>query len=376
MKHRARTIDFETLYKGLNDRVASGSVTEARDFKNPNLRLYTYSRDCAYDKLWDEISLLARGLIIDVENRKVVATPWEKFFNAFENGESIPDEPFRAYEKVDGSLIIVFHDGIEWRMVTKGSFWSEQAQWAQKWFKDKDLSHLTPGSTYLFEAVYPENRIVVNYAKPAMVLLGGYNADGLEYSDEQLRLIAKSLNTRVAHYLPFDSVADMLTTAETLPITQEGFVVRFESGKRIKIKGEEYLRVHRLVSHLTPLGVWEYMKNGDNLSDIRKELPEEFHQDYDNILSLLFNEINGIVNEVRLAAKVLKNLEDKEVGLISDKLSPNVKKFIFAYRKANGNLLANDKARNGLFRAIRPTSNILPGYHPSSFTTRFQDEEF
>jgi hypothetical protein len=54
------------------------------------LRLYCYSSSCVYGGQWNDATLIARGLVLDVDKQAVVATPFPKFFNAFERGESIP----------------------------------------------------------------------------------------------------------------------------------------------------------------------------------------------------------------------------------------------------------------------------------------------
>ena len=48
------------------------------------------------------------------------------------------------------------------------------------------ISSLEPGTTYLAEATYPENRIVIHYAEPALFMLGALESDGLEMTYEEL----------------------------------------------------------------------------------------------------------------------------------------------------------------------------------------------
>lgn len=96
----------------------------------------------------------------------------------------MPSLPFEVFEKLDGSLIIVFHHRRRWWATTKGEFNSDQARWAQAQLEHSDLSALTSGSTYLFEAVHPGNRIIVRYDQPALVLLAAYNQDGRELEYE------------------------------------------------------------------------------------------------------------------------------------------------------------------------------------------------
>ena len=77
------------------------------------------------------MTLAARGLILDHAARRIVATPFPKFFNAGERDGTIPDLPFETTEKLDGSLIIIFHHRGRWRTATTGAFDSDQAVWAQ-----------------------------------------------------------------------------------------------------------------------------------------------------------------------------------------------------------------------------------------------------
>ena len=48
----------------------------------------------------------------------------------------MPDLPFETMEKLDGSLIIIFHHNGRWRTATKGSFTSSQAQWAENFLEN------------------------------------------------------------------------------------------------------------------------------------------------------------------------------------------------------------------------------------------------
>ena len=96
------------------------------------LSIYNYSRECQYGGKWDDITLNCRGLVLD-DGGNVIAKPFPKFFNYEEHiaEESklppIPNENFEVYEKMDGSLGIVFNYDGEWYMATRGSFQSDQA---------------------------------------------------------------------------------------------------------------------------------------------------------------------------------------------------------------------------------------------------------
>ena len=115
---------------------------------------------------------------------------------------------FEVFEKVDGSLGILHHFDGTWRAATKGAFNSPQARWIESRLALQDLSALTPGTTYLVEAIYPENRIVVRYDTAELVLLAAYREDGLELSLSDLNEVGAQLDWRVARRHAFASFAD------------------------------------------------------------------------------------------------------------------------------------------------------------------------
>jgi hypothetical protein len=103
--------------------------------------------------------------------RRIVARPFAKFFNYGTPQAVIPAEPFVVTEKIDGSLGILYYLDGEPHIATRGSFTSEQAARARRCCASYEIEW-TPGTTPLFEIVYPENRIVVDYGdRRELVLL-------------------------------------------------------------------------------------------------------------------------------------------------------------------------------------------------------------
>lgn len=370
MIHPAHAIPFDDLVRGLQEARDAKLVSEkaAGDF-----RLYCYTQKAVYDRQWSDITLAARGLILDLNQRRIAATPFQKFFNAGERGDPIPDEPFEVSEKLDGSLIIIWHDDACWRCCTKGSFDSIQARAAADLLAHRHLGALVPGVTYLAEYVAPTNRIVVRYPTEELVFLAAYDAEGVELPGAGVRDVAMSLGWRWARPRAFASIEDMLVRADDLAADEEGFVVRFSGGLRLKIKGAEYRRIHALISRCTPLAVWEAMAAGDSMDMMRRQLPEEFWSDFDAITALLAMRSDDLIRDVRGAAVPIAGWSDKDVGLRLREFPEHVRPFVFAYRKSGGDLLIG-KPRAALFRAIRPTGNVLPGYEPSYAMNRVIEE--
>ena len=225
-----------------------------------------------------------------------------------------------------------------------------------------DLSPLTLGTTYLFEAVYPENRIVVRYQEPALVMLAAYDADGRELTCDEVQATSRALGWPAARRHEFVSIGDMVSHAATLPRDDEGFVIRFSNGLRLKLKGAEYRRIHALISRCTPLAMWEAMAAGDDMSAIRRDLPEEFWADFDDIVRLLTENIAAIEARVTEVAASVAHLSDKELGLSLNSLPADARPYLFVFRKLGA---ITGKSREALMRSVRPTGNVLTGYVPS-----------
>lgn len=371
--HPARQMPFDVLVAGLDDAVAKGMV-KRRDSAELGVSMYTYTERCVYEGAWDAFSLVARGLIIDHVNGRLVATPFPKFFNVGELLAVIPDLPFEAFEKLDGSLIIAFHHAGEWRTATKGSFDSDQAKWAKARLDDSFHDHMDEGSTYLFEAVYPENRIVVHYAEPALVLLGAYWSDGEEHDPIDLGLLV-ALNgdgwrrPQVTH---FEDLGELVELAKGLPSSLEGYVLRFADGSRVKVKGDEYKRIHALMSNAGPLQVWASLLAGDDMQALRRDLPEEFWEDFDQIHNILMARFLALFQKLVAKSKEVDVFNDKELGLRLTEIDEDVRPFMFPFRKS-GHIL-HPRLKETMWRAIRPTGGVLDGYTPSYAVSAVQSE--
>lgn len=238
-----------------------------------NLFIYNYTPKAQYERLWNEWTLACRGLILDAEGH-VVARPFPKFFNLSElDPAQIPVEPFTVYEKMDGSLGILYwlNDGPA--MATRGSFMSEQARWATALLHSR-YAHthdkLDRSKTYLFEVIYPTNRIVVDYGdREDLVLLAVIdNATG---QDEALPAVGFPVVPQ------YDGIADFGTLSALDTPNSEGFVVKFASGLRVKIKLAEYVRLHRILTGVSNVAIWEYMATGQSLDELLDAVPDEFY---------------------------------------------------------------------------------------------------
>ena len=74
--HPGTSWPFHELHAALSERVAARSVKAVVAPDNPNLVLYCYTHHAVFDRLWDPIVELARGLVLDHARGGVVARPF------------------------------------------------------------------------------------------------------------------------------------------------------------------------------------------------------------------------------------------------------------------------------------------------------------
>lgn len=134
-QHLAVEVPFKALYASLMDEVEKGNVNRTVD-DSGDLELFSYSIECQFEGSWNKYNLLARGLVLCPQQKKVVALTYPKFFNYGECSPYIPNEPFITTGKIDGSLGIIYFWNNEWQVNTRGSFKSEQAKWAKNWLSE------------------------------------------------------------------------------------------------------------------------------------------------------------------------------------------------------------------------------------------------
>jgi len=237
------------------------------------LSIWNYSPEVQYRQLWDDITLQCRGKVTDDEGN-VVARPFKKFFN-IEEGKHNPTEEFEVFEKMDGSLGILFNYKDEWILATRGSFTSEQSKKGRELLEKYPLEKLDKNNTYLFEILFIENRIVVDYkGYEGLVLLGAFNTEtGEELPYSELKLLEGFDIVK-----KYDGIKDYTTLKSLIDNNAEGFVVRFSNGDRMKIKGEEYLRLHKIMTNISTTGVWEHLSTGGDINELLKNVPDEFYK--------------------------------------------------------------------------------------------------
>lgn len=310
----------------INQLLSDGRIIKSEHPSYP-LWILNYSASTQYDKFWTPLTLMCRGLVINYNTGEIVARPFPKFFN-WEELTSIPNEPFEIYEKLDGSLGIIFQYNGEWLLASRGSFVSEQSIMGGNILQTKYVNSLQTkfgGSplTFLVEIIYTENRICVDYGNTEdLIGLAIINTEtDKELPIELFTEIGMKSAKRYSNLtnLSFDRLK------EIIPNTEEGFVILFQSGFRMKIKGEEYLRLHKIVTNVSSKTIWEHLSTELNMDELLERVPDEFYNwvkrtkteletEYKSIESksiYMFQSVKGFQTRKEIAEH-LSNFEHKD----------------------------------------------------------------
>lgn len=324
--------------------------------KHPSTDLYIvgyHNRKPGLPIVWDEINKQLRGLIIDKQGN-IVARSFPKFFTFKDylttnriilgSGDTvkIPDCGYKIYEKVDGTMSILYWVDGKPFLASQRSFTSPNAVKATEILYSKYIhlfSKLRKDVTYIFEAIYPNTKVMVNYdEREDLVLIGQIeNNTGLELPLEDIGFpVAKEYTTQYGHINDFEELAKL-----DIP-NLEGFVITYENHIKIKIKFPWFSEAHALADKIimqnyfllenkkklsnllgfehkkvSNIDIWDCLKNSKTLETIMYKVPEDY---YSTGFEVWVNEIVQELNEQK--AKILEEQPNIENGLLWNSIKP------------------------------------------------------
>jgi RNA ligase len=295
------------MYEKIKPYIESKLVNEQVHPDNPDLHIFNYSQHCQFSKSWDEITTQCRGLIINIKTGEIIARPFPKFFNYQEHlayGWEIPKGNFIVTEKVDGSMGILYEmNGQPW-IATRGSFTSDQALWATDWYR-KNIGYLPEkGKTELFEIIYPENRIVVNYDFSGLVHLATID------TQKGIQIPRTPIDIRTPKQIDTNNIDELLKLDEP---NSEGFVLFYPNENvRLKIKFPEYVRLHKLITGISEIAIWEHLKEEKGIDDLLDKVPDEFFNWVKRVQNDLMTKFQDIEREVKNAVTLCTEDETRK----------------------------------------------------------------
>jgi len=238
----------------------------------PEEGLYVLNYDQINSPRTDPIVIECRGLILDKEYN-VISRSFCRFFNLGEAPDTQAHLDWNkavVFDKMDGSLIKLYHWNGEWRFATRGTAFAESDcmgfgitfnELCLKASNAEDMdelqryclnAELDPEVTYILELTCRENRVVTVYEGTKLHFLAARNNKTGEFV---------SVDRFKTHYLmgwedvkqfSFSDPVSCVKAAESLPNLQEGYVVYQDGIPVCKVKSPAYVAVHHLRGNGTP----------------------------------------------------------------------------------------------------------------------------
>jgi hypothetical protein len=261
-----------------------------------------------------------RGLILKKPDYKPVCVPFYKFFNYGEsNAHNLDWESAKFEEKIDGSLIKMWHNNGVWHISTNGKIDAACAEienlintpfknfkdlfmdaWKRECVNEVDLNQ---DYTYMFELTSPHNRVVTPHEDIKIRHIGTRN-------NKTLKELEEDISIEKPKKYPFKSLEDCLSVSKSLPYDEEGYIVVDKHYNRVKIKSPSYVAMHHVVSKINSTkNILEVILKGE-MEEVLNYFPE-LEKKFKEIDSKLNNYLNSVKLDIKIAKKDKLELERK-----------------------------------------------------------------
>lgn len=241
-----------------------------------------------------------------------VARAFDKFGNY---GESyVPKIDWHSAvveEKVDGSLMKVWHHNNKWHISTNGTINAHTAEvddtgWTFGRLFDIALGNeltsyfftkLDKNMTYMFELVSPRSRCTIFYPETKLYYLGQRDMHTMEEYKDYNSTVMSSAGVLFPKVYPLTTIEECLEYVQNMTKDEEGFVIRDKYFNRIKLKSPQYLMAFHMNNNgaITVKRIITMMKN-NMIDDFMAYCPE-----YNDM-------VNEVLNDIKEVARSLESI--------------------------------------------------------------------
>ena len=228
-------------------------IIQEKEFKEHNIKSINFTKNVFHKKIWNDITIKARGLYKYMDSNDIAGRGYIKFFNIneredtkIENWAKDIEYPVYVYKKYNGFLGIVFYNKTtkDLEYATKSiPYGKKYNRYLEELLDDEQKKYIKETSkkynvTFLFECIHlKDNEHPIKAEKSEIILLDILeNNEELVYKND----LAGNLFNKKELLKTIYNEQDLLKTADyynnSLDIDIEGVVLQDKNNKMLKIK--------------------------------------------------------------------------------------------------------------------------------------------
>lgn len=206
---------------------------------------------------WNVLTENSRGIVYSYPELEVLSVPFHKFYNLNERPHTLFQnlnlhQKHYLFEKLDGTMLHAFEYEGELYVGTRGAIAGYEFNEVGKKLilneanTEEVLSLIRSGHTPIFELLLPlENELaqVIEYQQDEIRLIAVRNRkDGSYIHPTEIPGLSEKLGVKSAVFYENMHLTDAMEQQKEIK-NMEGWVIYFEDGTFLKVKGEDYLRL-------------------------------------------------------------------------------------------------------------------------------------
>lgn len=343
--------NFETWLEKLNNSVWNDLFSSIQISQDGDFVLLRYGLHDVGEGLWNDSNSIyreCRSIVIDIEKDCLVLAPYRKFFNIGEIEETSLEnvvnkiknaEVFEVANKLDGSMFSATYYLEGERIVGSTSkALSTENSWRLKDCLErlsdnhKALLKDFPYMTYIFEYIDVRDTHLVKYSyeEEGLYLIGGRSKlTGREISYSEVKYLAKAYGIKHVE-IEEKTLEEILKESKEIKSNEkEGWVLNVD-GTRYKLKGDDYVNLHRLLSFVSSPNVIIESIAENMFDDLYSKVPETHKERVLYIAKALWKKEKSIRKQAKELCKEMKkftNRKDAMIYLQNKEVPEEFKKF-------------------------------------------------
>lgn len=281
-----------------------GNYLSVKDGETENQTMWDEGFWDLYDGLYRE----CRSIVIDVKNEIIVNCPFRKFFNLNEKPETELEEiknritkakSVEISEKIDGSMqcATYYNDEIILtgaQSVDENNSWRLQDGYKMLYNNENYIKMIkeNPNWTFIFEYVSLLDAHVVKYTKEqeGLYLIGIRDKfTGEQYSYNFVLDIVKEYKIDKYMNIYNQTLDEVLQELDIYKSDEREGVVLFIDGFQVKIKYNDYVQIHRVLSAISSVNLVIEAVTDGWYDDLKSKVPSVYCDRIDKIYKIMMN---------------------------------------------------------------------------------------